>query len=82
MQLLRFFVVAILQVPVSLGYQDGNLTADEASTLDTFCSKNALEFLKFGLEDPRVVGLFPFHYNGGIVVGASCPFQIRSYSFV
>eukprot|EP00041_Stephanoeca_diplocostata_P008127 m.117606 g.117606 ORF g.117606 m.117606 type:complete len:375 (-) comp17185_c0_seq1:173-1297(-) len=53
-------------VPVSLGYQDGNLSADEANALDTFCTKNAREFLKFGLEDPRVVGLFPFHYNGGV----------------
>ena len=52
-------------VPVSLGYQEGNLTAAEAASLDAFCAENAIEFLKFGLEDPRVVGLFPFYWAGG-----------------
>jgi len=53
-------------VPVSLGYDEGNLTADEAADLDSFCAENARQFLKFGLEDSRVVGLFPFHWNGGV----------------
>lgn len=52
-------------VPVSLGYSGDNLTAPEAAQLDSFCAENARQFLKFGLEDSRVVGMFPFHWNGG-----------------
>ena len=53
-------------VATSLGYSDGSLTIAEAETLDTFCSENARQFLKWGLEDNRLVGTFPFHWNGGI----------------
>ena len=52
-------------VATSLGYSDGSLTAAEADTLDAFCAENARHFLQWGLEDSRLVGLFPFHWNGG-----------------
>lgn len=52
-------------VPTSLGYDAGNLTAAAASSLDTFCAENARQFLQFGLEDNRVVGLFPFYWSSG-----------------
>lgn len=35
--------------------------------MDDFCTTNAREFLKFGLRDPRVVGIFPFYWTGGTV---------------
>ena len=54
-------------VPVSLG-STGSLTAAQAETFDAFCSLNAREFLRFGLEDPRVVALFPFYWDAGAVV--------------
>ena len=52
-------------VPTSLGYSGGSLDAEQAAKLDAFCATNARHFLKWGLEDSRLVGLFPFHWNGG-----------------
>jgi hypothetical protein len=52
-------------VATSLGYSDGDLTISEAAKLDSFCARNARHFLKWGLSDSRLVGLFPFHWNGG-----------------
>ena len=54
-------------VPTSLGF-DGRalVTAEEVARLDAFCAHNALQFFRFGLNDRRVVGQFPFHYNGGV----------------
>jgi hypothetical protein len=51
-------------VPVSLGYNAANLSAQEVSSLDTFCAENARHFLLFGMEDKRVVGTFPFYWHG------------------
>jgi len=53
--------------PTSLGY-DGrqNVSAEEVALLDDFCAKNALKFFEYGLRERRVVGQFPFHYNGGV----------------
>lgn len=52
-------------VPTSLGYAEGNLSAAAAASLDSFCATNALRIFEWGLRDRRVVGAFPFHYNGG-----------------
>lgn len=52
-------------VPVTLGYGAGNLTVAEAKELDDICTQSAREHFKFGLEDSRVVGVFPFHWSGG-----------------
>ena len=52
-------------VPTSLGYSDGSLDVAQAASLDTFCAKNAREFLGWGLADSRPVMLAPFHWNGG-----------------
>ena len=51
-------------VPVSLGYNQANLSAAEASRLDDFCADNARQFLRYGLEEKRVVGTFPFYWHG------------------
>ena len=53
-------------VPTSLGYSDGNLDPQEAASLDAFCAENARHFLNWGLQDKRLIGLFPFHWNGGV----------------
>lgn len=52
-------------VPTSLGYSDGSLDVSHAASLDAFCAENARQFLKWSLEDNRVVMLAPFHWNGG-----------------
>ena len=54
-------------VPVSGGWSAGSLSAEEAVALDLFCTTNAREFFRFGLEDNRVVALFPFYWDGGAV---------------
>ena len=37
----------------------------EAEALDNICTQSARAHFQFGLEDSRVVGIFPFHWAGG-----------------